>query len=277
MPTHHENILLRPPCINPYGTHKKKAPHTNNLRAIFQTFVVQYLPGSHMQWPVRHGWSVVVTRAAVGLGGGAARTPQPGITDNKELGLKRFVSHNCWQNLIIIEKLKGELQLQLSILLWTGHQLFGLFWSMICIIQSIVKLLNPRKNKNTCSLSQFLWRLLFYPKQISLFKGLSYEVLLRNKSMAWCKTAVTPMLMHWSYSNLALSPRNDVWPVRQQVVSVPAVAVGGQSEAAVVVATWMLPPPAAENINITVNLMDFVWRSMHIGISCHSWALTWHS
>ena len=144
MPTH-ENILLRPPCINPYGTHKKKAPHINNLRVIFQTFVVQYLPGSHMQWPVRHGWSVVVTQAAVGLGGGAARTPQPGITDNKELGLKRFESHNCWQNLIIIEKLKWGLQSHFSNLLWTRHQLFGLFFNYDLHNSNFSEIVKPKE------------------------------------------------------------------------------------------------------------------------------------
>ena len=30
-------------------------------------------------------------------------------------------------------------------------------------------------------------------------------------SMASCKTAVTPLLTHWSYCNLALSHRHDIW------------------------------------------------------------------
>ena len=29
--------------------------------------------------------------------------------------------------------------------------------------------------------------------------------------MAWRKTTVTPLLMHWSYCNLALSPRYKLW------------------------------------------------------------------
>ena len=29
-----------------------------------------------------------------------------------------------------------------------------------------------------------------------------------SKSMVWCKTAVTPLLTHWSYCSLALSHRN---------------------------------------------------------------------
>ena len=35
-----------------------------------------------------------------------------------------------------------------------------------------------------------------------------------NKSMGKCKTAVTPLLMHWSYCSLELSHQNNVWSLK---------------------------------------------------------------
>ena len=42
---------------------------------------------------------------------------------------------------------------------------------------------------------------------LTIFRFTKLEI---NKSMAQCKTAVSPLLMHWRYSSFVLSHRNDI-------------------------------------------------------------------
>ena len=48
------------------------------------------------------------------------------------------------------------------------------------------------------------------------FENRLQNIILQDRSMAYCKTVVTPLLPHWSYCSVALTHRDDVWRARQE-------------------------------------------------------------
>ena len=102
-----------------------------------------------------------------------------------------YLKLRCWQKFFCLA-------------LWEGIGICVLFWNSKYIWR-LIRVLNLLQKK----------MLQFPPEKANAhghgkFKKLRIYTLVRNGgiiSMAWCKTAVTPLLTHWSYCNLALSHR----------------------------------------------------------------------
>ena len=76
------------------------------------------------------------------------------------------------------------------------------------LIRHIIRKLFQHIIKYACQISKSNYESIVPIFVIIIIRLLHYE-LAKSISMTWCKIAVTPLLTHWSYCNIALSHRYD--------------------------------------------------------------------